>query len=145
MSLNKVLLIGRLGADPDHKFLQTGDQCANFPLATSKKWKDKNGQQQEKTEWHRIVVFGAMADNCKKFLAKGNQIFVEGEIRTRKWQDKDNIERSMVEIVTANIRFLETNKNNPSHNQASQQPPVSQLKAQDEGMTMIGSLDELPF
>lgn len=106
MSVNKVLLIGRLGNNPEIRYTNTGTAVANFNLATSENWNDKNGQKQERTEWHRVVVWGKLAELCEKYLAKGRQCFVEGRLQTRSWDDKDGNKRYTTEIVAATIQFL---------------------------------------
>jgi single-strand DNA-binding protein len=114
MSLNKVMLIGNLGSDPDLRYTQGGSAVANFNLATNEKWTDKSGQLQEKTEWHRIVVWGKQAENCGKYLKKGRQIFVEGRLQTRDWEDKDGKKRYTTEIKADNVQFLSGGGDSPS-------------------------------
>lgn len=106
MSVNKVLLIGRLGNNPETRFTNTGTAVANFNLATSENWNDKNGQKQERTEWHRVVVWGKLAELCQKYLSKGRQCFVEGRLQTRSWDDKDGNKRYTTEIVATTVQFL---------------------------------------
>ncbi|MCO5143994.1 MAG: single-stranded DNA-binding protein, partial [Oligoflexia bacterium] len=106
MSVNKVLLIGRLGNNPEIRYTNTGTAVANFNLATSENWNDKNGQKQEKTEWHRVVVWGKLAELCEKYLSKGRQCFVEGRLQTRSWDDKDGNKRYTTEIVASTVQFL---------------------------------------
>ncbi|MGZ3695179.1 MAG: single-stranded DNA-binding protein [Bdellovibrionota bacterium] len=106
MSVNKVLLIGRLGNNPEIRYTNTGTAVANFNLATSENWNDKNGQKQERTEWHRVVVWGKLAELCEKYLAKGRQCFVEGRLQTRSWDDKDGNKKYTTEIVASTIQFL---------------------------------------
>lgn len=106
MSVNKVLLIGRLGNNPEIRYTNTGTAVANFNLATSENWNDKNGQRQERTEWHRVVVWGKLAELCEKYLAKGRQCFVEGRLQTRSWDDKDGNKKYTTEIVASTIQFL---------------------------------------
>ena len=105
MSVNKVILIGNLGKDPEVRFTNNGRAVARFPIATSEVWKDANGSRQERTEWHNIVVWGKQGETCGQYLAKGRQVFVEGSIRTRSYE-KDGSKRYMTEIVAQNIRFL---------------------------------------
>ncbi len=100
-SMNKVILVGRLGSDPEVKMMSSGDKVANFSLATSETWKDKGGEKQERTEWHRIVIFGKIADVCERYLRKGSLILVEGKLRTRKWQGNDGQDRYMTEVVVS--------------------------------------------
>lgn len=104
--LNKAMLIGHLGADPDQKYTQSGVAVCNFSVATSERWKDKDGQQQENTEWHRIVVWKKLAEVCNQYLHKGSKIYVEGKIQTRKWQDQNGNDRYTTEIVASNVQFL---------------------------------------
>ena len=106
MSLNKVMLIGHLGSDPELRYTQGGAAVANFNLATNERWTDKNGQNQEKTEWHRIVVWGKQAENCEKYLKKGRQVFIEGRLQTRDWEDKDGNKRYTTEIKADSVQFL---------------------------------------
>lgn len=104
--LNKVMLIGRLGRDPENRYSQQGAAVVSFSIATSEKWTDKNtGERQEKTEWHRIVVFGKQAEVCEKYLSKGSQIYIEGRIQTRDYE-KDGQTRYITEIVVSNFQFL---------------------------------------
>ncbi len=106
-SVNKAILIGRLGRDPELKYTPSGRPVANFSIATDSVWKDKtSGERQTRTEWHRIVVWGPQAETCQKYLAKGREVFIEGEIRTRKYEDKSGVERSITEIEARDVRFL---------------------------------------
>lgn len=106
-SVNKAILIGNLGVDPDLKFTPNGQPVCNFSLATNESWKDKNGEKQERTEWHRIVVWGKLAEVCAKYLSKGRQAYIEGRIQTRSWDDKDGKgKRYMTEIVADGVKFL---------------------------------------
>jgi len=97
--LNKVMLIGNLGADPEMRNTQSGDPIAHLRLATSEKWKDKQGQKQEKTEWHRVVIFGKVAEIAEKYLRKGSKVYIEGKIQTRKWTDKAGADKYTTEVV----------------------------------------------
>lgn len=106
MSVNKVMLMGRLGADPELKTLSSGQAVANFTIATSENWVDRDGQKQEKTEWHRIVVWGKLAELCRQYLGKGRQVFVEGKLQTRSWEDQQGQKRYTTEIVANNIQFI---------------------------------------
>ena len=103
--LNKVMIIGRLGGDPELKTLGSGAIVANFSVATSKKYKDKNGNAKEDTEWHRVVVWNKLAQLCGEYLAKGRQVYIEGELRTRSWE-KDGEKRYATEINALGIQFL---------------------------------------
>jgi single-strand DNA-binding protein len=108
--VNKVILVGRLGADPEIRYTQGGAAVANFNMATSENWTDREGQKQERTEWHRIVVWGKMAETCSQFLSKGRQVFVEGRLQTRQWEDKEGHKRYTTEIVASTVQFLDRNQ-----------------------------------
>jgi single-strand DNA-binding protein len=105
-SVNKVILVGHLGADPEIRYLPSGEAVANLRLATTDVWKDKAGNKQEATEWHRISFFGRQAEICSQYLKKGSQIYVEGSIRTRKWQDKEGQDRYTTEIRGDRMQML---------------------------------------
>ena len=106
MSVNKVILIGNLGKDPELRFTSNGSAVAKFPIATSEVWNDRDGNKQERTEWHNIIVWGKQGESCGQYLAKGRQVFVEGSIRTRSYDDKAGNKRYVTEIVAQRIRFL---------------------------------------
>lgn len=105
--INKVTLIGRLGGDPEIKRLEGGSVVGRFSVATSDSYKDKNNEWQETTEWHNIVVWGSLAERAEKSLRKGMQVYLEGKITYRKYTDKDNVERSITDIVASTLRTLE--------------------------------------
>jgi single-strand DNA-binding protein len=105
--INKVILIGNLGADPELKYLQSGAAVANISIATSESWKDKgSGERQERTEWHNVCFFGRLAEIAAEYLTKGAQVYVEGRLRTRKWQDNDGHERAATDIVASTLQML---------------------------------------
>lgn len=104
--VNKVILLGRLGADPEVKTIASGNSVANFNLATSENWVDKDGQKQERTEWHRVVVWGKLAELTKKYLSKGRQVYVEGRLQTRNWEDQQGQKRYTTEIVANTLQFV---------------------------------------
>jgi single-strand DNA-binding protein len=106
MSVNKVILIGRLGQNPEVRSTPSGSSVANFSVATNESWTDKSGQKQERTEWHRVVVWGKLADLCGQYLAKGRQIFIEGKLQTRQWQDKDGQTKYTTEVLAQTVQFL---------------------------------------
>ncbi|WP_127716622.1 single-stranded DNA-binding protein [Halobacteriovorax sp. HLS] len=106
MSVNKVIILGRLGSEPELKYTPSGAAVCNFSLATSESWADKSGQKQEKTEWHRIVVWGKLAELCNQYLAKGRQAFIEGSLQTRSWDGQDGQKRYTTEINAKNVQFL---------------------------------------
>ena len=105
MSVNKVILVGNLGSDPEVRQVSDSTVC-NFSLATNKVWKGKDGQKQEKVTWHRIVVWGPQAESCGKFLAKGRQVYLEGEIENRTYEDKEGNTRYVSEVNARNVQFL---------------------------------------
>ena len=107
--LNKVMLIGRLGADPEVRFMPSGGSVATIRLATSRRWKDKQtGERKEETEWHRVVFFSRLAEIAGEYLKKGSQVYVEGRIRTQKWQDQDGQDRYTTEIVADSMNMLDS-------------------------------------
>ncbi len=106
-SVNKVILVGNLGADPDVSFLPSGDPVVNFRMATSSRWKDKNsGELMQETEWHRIACYGRQANYAGEYLKKGSKVYVEGRLKTRKWTDKTGAERFTTEIVASDIQSV---------------------------------------
>ena len=107
MSVNKVIVIGNLGRDPEVRSLPSGQNVANLSLATTAQFKDRNGEQQKRTEWHRVVAFGNLADNCQRFLTKGRQVYVEGRLTTRQYDAKDGSgKRTRTEIIALQMRML---------------------------------------
>jgi len=121
MSVNKVILIGNLGKDPEVKVMPNGNSVCNLTLATSEKWKDKNtGQPQEKTEWHRVVFFGKQAEALGQYCQKGSKLYVEGSLETRKWQDQSGADRYTTEIKGRSFDFLDAKGSNDSQSQGQQ-------------------------
>ena len=105
--VNKVILVGNLGADPEVKYMPNGNAVANVTLATSESWKDKqSGENREKTEWHRVVFFRRLAEIAGEYLKKGSQVYIEGKLQTRKWQDKNGVDRYTTEIVANEMQML---------------------------------------
>ncbi len=103
-SVNKVVLLGNLGKDPDVRHSQDGNKVVSFPLATTESWKNKSGERQDKTEWHRVVIFSqGLCDVAEKYLKKGSKVYIEGQIRTRKWQDNSGQEKYTTEVVLSNF------------------------------------------
>ncbi|MFT5992427.1 MAG: single-strand DNA-binding protein [Flavobacteriales bacterium] len=105
-SVNKAIVLGNLGRDPELRHTSSGAAVANFSIATSDRYQDKSGEWQERTEWHRIVVFGRQAENCAKYLAKGRTAYVEGRIQSRDWEDKDGNKRTSTEVVAQTVQFI---------------------------------------
>ncbi len=100
-SLNKVMLLGNLGRDPEIRSMQNGDKVANLRIATSERWRDKTGETQERTEWHSVVLFGKVSEIAEQYLKKGSKILIEGQLRTRKWQDQTGADRYSTEVVVS--------------------------------------------
>jgi single-strand DNA-binding protein len=105
-SVNKVILIGNLGRDPETRYMPDGGAITNISVATTETWKDKQGEKQEKTEWHRVAFFGKLAEIAGEYLKKGSQVYVEGRLQTRKWQDKDGADKYTTEIVADRMQML---------------------------------------
>jgi single-strand DNA-binding protein len=144
-SLNSVALIGHLGADPESRAMPSGDQVATLSLATTEKWKDKKtGQKQERTEWHRVVFFGRIAEVCSQYLQKGDMIHVTGRLRTNKWTDKQQIERYSTEIVGAEMIMLVTKGRGEGRiDPAGKSAPAGNQPTQNAGPDDFG--DDIPF
>ena len=145
-SLNKVMLIGRLGKDPEIRYTAEGSPVANFSLATSEVWTDKNGTRQERTEWHNIVAWTKLADLSKRYLAKGRQVYIEGRIRTREWDDRDGNKRRTTEIIASQMVLLGSRPEGmeagaPAPAPASRAIPESEPAFNDPGITD----DDIPF
>ncbi|HPC48062.1 MAG TPA: single-stranded DNA-binding protein [Deltaproteobacteria bacterium] len=140
-SVNKVILIGRLGKDPEMRFTPQGRAVTNFSLATNEHWTDANGERQERTEWHRVVAWGKLAETCAKLLAKGKQVYVEGRLQTRSWDDRDGNKRYTTEIVASAMQIL----GSPD----SQERPLSAEEGTDtasgNGLPPAPEFDDVPF
>jgi len=108
--LNKVMIIGNLGADPEQRQAQSGSSVTSFTVATSERWKGKDGQQQEQTEWHRVVTFGRLAEICGQYLFKGSKVYIEGRLQTKQWEDKDGNKRYTTEIVAREMKMLDSKR-----------------------------------
>jgi single-strand DNA-binding protein len=104
--INKAILIGNLGRDPELRYTQNGQAVVNFSLATSENWMDKGGERQERTEWHRIVAWGKTGELCAQYLSKGRTVYIEGRIQTRDWEDKEGMKRQTTEINATTVQFL---------------------------------------
>ena len=143
-SVNKVILLGNLGRDPEIRSMQSGAKMASFSIATSKRWKDRNTQEQkEKTSWHNIVVFGdGLVDIVEKYVKKGSKIYIEGEIQTRKWQDKDGNDRYTTEVLGNQLTMLGSRGSSDNSNQmeSSSDTPFPEDDS-GEGLTD----DDIPF
>ena len=154
-SVNKVILLGNLGKDPEIRSLQSGNKMATFSMATSKRWKDKNTQEQrDKTSWHNIVVFGdGLVDIIEKYVKKGSKIFIEGELQTRKWQDQDGNDRYTTEVIlqgfNSNLTLLDSRNSNNTNNDEksfSDKPSTSKENSiSSEHSDSNESEDDIPF
>ncbi len=151
MSVNKVILIGNLGKDPELRYTAAGTAVANFSLATSERYKDRGGQQQEKTEWHNIVVWRQLAEICGKYLQKGKQIYIEGRIQTRSYDDKDGNKRYITEIVADEMRMLGRagDENNagaaPRREPCQERPQPSRAQETSYEEPPFNPDDDIPF
>lgn len=132
-SVNKVILIGRLGKDPESKSLPSGEAVTNFSVATSESWKDRNGHSQERTEWHNIVTFRKVAEIAAQYLKKGSHVYIEGSIRTRKWQDQSGADRYTTEIVCGQMKMLGSkgDSGQEEYSQPAKQAAPAQAPAPD--------------
>ena len=130
--INKVFILGNLGQDPEIRFKPSGDPIAQISVATSESWKDKNtGQKQERTEWHRVILFNKLAEIGAKYLKKGSKVFIEGQLRTRKWEDDNQVTRYTTEIIAKDLQMLSsTPESTPSSTPPQAQPaPTPQSQA----------------
>jgi single-strand DNA-binding protein len=147
--VNKVLLIGNLGKDPELRYTPGGQPVASFPIATTERWADKSGQRQERTEWHNIVVWGKLAELCNQYLKKGRSAYVEGRITTRSWDDRDGNKKYKTEIVATQIQFLSGGMPDNDGSMPQESSPVSDNTHYDQGPAVAGSAgigeDDLPF
>ncbi len=131
--VNKVILIGRLGADPEIRYTPSGTAVANFRIATNERWINKQGEKQERTEWHRIVAWGKLGEFCGQYLTKGKQVYIEGRLRTRSWEDKDGNKRSTTEIFAERLQFV---------------GPPEEATPREEAPTLAGEVpvdEDIPF
>lgn len=152
MSLNKVMILGRLGQDPELKYTPSGAAVCNFSVATTETWTDKSGQKQEKTEWHRIVVWGKLGELCNQYLSKGRQAFVEGALQTRSWEGKDGSKRYTTEINAKNVQFIggqaSAGKGDFQRNEMNQEAPMGDNALnQDYNVSTDANFtaDDIPF
>ncbi|MDG0817448.1 single-stranded DNA-binding protein [Bdellovibrio svalbardensis] len=145
MSVNKVIIVGRLGADPEVKAIGSGSTVARLNIATSESWV-KDGQRQEKTEWHRVTVWGKLAEICGKHLAKGRQVYVEGKLQTRQWEDQQGAKRYSTEIVASTVQFLGAANGERSTSNSQSSGGGDDFNFNDFGPEpSFNSNDEIPF
>ena len=139
--INKVILIGRLGSDPEVRYTPSGVAVANFSIATSEEWKDKDsGERRERTEWHRIVAWRRLGEICGEYLSKGKQVYIEGRLQTRDWEDRDGNKRYTTEIVASDVQFLGTrDSSEPARPRGSSSTDIQGMPPQGPGD------DDIPF
>ncbi len=139
--VNKAIIVGRLGADPEVKTVTSGQTVCRLSVATSENWTDRDGQKQERTEWHRVVVWGRMAEVCGQHLAKGRQVYLEGRLQTRSWEDQQGVKKYTTEIVASTVQFLgSTDRNSQSQSMGGN------MGSQDFGPEpSFDSSEEIPF
>lgn len=142
MSVNKVILVGNLGKDPEIRYTPSGRAVARFPLATGEVWNDAEGNRQERTEWHNIVVWGKQAETCSQYLAKGRQVFIEGAIRSRAYDDRDGNRRYITEIIGQRIQFLGGRGTGEAAGGSTPPPQAPEEPPQPGGGT---EEDDIPF
>ena len=154
MSYNKAILIGNVGKDPEIRYLGTNNtqKVATLSVATSEKYKDRNGEQKGFTEWHNVVCFGGPADYCEKYVKKGQQVFCEGKIRTRSWTDQYGQKKVSTDIITDNIQILDKKESTQQRSAVSTPAPTSSaiaaaktLETQTQGINTPEDDDDLPF
>ena len=139
--INKVIVVGNLGADPDARYMPNGNAVTNISVATTDSWKDKeSGERQEKTEWHRVVFFGRLAEIVSEYLKKGSQVYVEGRLQTRKWEDKEGNDRWTTEIVANEMQMLGERISSSSNSNNSNTPKNSSSEFASDDFD-----DDIPF
>jgi single-strand DNA-binding protein len=149
-TVNKVILIGRLGKDPELKYTPAGVPVATFSLATSEIWKDKEGKKQEKVEWHRCVAWSHTAENINKYCKKGEQLYIEGRLETRSWDDKEGVKRYTTEIIVGQMQFMSSKSEGGAKPPTPTEPPASSGEGASTSTanTAVEShftADEIPF
>ena len=149
MSVNKVILVGRLGKDPETRYMTNGEAVTNVTLATSENWKDKSGEKQEKTEWHNLVFYRRLAEVAGEYLKKGSMIYVEGKLQTRKWQDKEGKDRYTTEIIANEMQMLSSKSGGGSFEVVDKPAASSGAPASGKPEPAKGSFDnfddDIPF
>lgn len=145
--VNRVILVGTLGQDPEVKYTQSGSAITNISVATSEQWTDKNsGQKQERTEWHRVVFFGKLAEIAGEYLRKGSKVYIEGSLRTRKWQDQQGQDRYTTEVVADEMQMLDSKpQDGGQQRQAPAARPQQQAAPSAQAGAFDGFYDDIPF
>ena len=146
MSVNKAILIGRLGRDPEVRYMPNGEAVCNFSIATSETWNDQHGQKQERTEWHAITLYRRMAEVAGQYLKKGSQVYIEGRIQSRKYTDKNGIERTAYEIIGNEMKMLGGKAEGSSESANTAEPPAPpRRQAPAAPAQPVDDIDEIPF
>lgn len=140
--INKAILVGRLGRDPEVRHTASGTAVANFSLATDEFWNDQSGERQRRTEWHRIVVWSRLAETCERYLRKGSLIYIEGRIQTREWEDRDGNRRRTTEIVARNMQMLGSRSDEMGMGAGAQRPSS---RASQPSQEVEITDDDIPF
>ncbi|PIT32582.1 single-stranded DNA-binding protein [Snodgrassella alvi] len=150
MSVNKVILIGRLGRDPETRYMPNGDAITNFSLATDEQWRDRNGERQTRTEWHNITLFGKLGEIAGQYLRKGSQVFIEGKIQSRKYTGKDGIERTAYDIIGNEMKMLgnrndgfDSGNNNAAPPTSSNPPPEAPRRQPPQQTPTTPPIDDI--
>ncbi len=151
-SINKVILIGNLGKDPETRYMSNGEAVTNITVATTDTWKDKNGEKQEKTEWHRVTFYRKLAEIAGEYLKKGRQVYIEGRLETRKWTDKTGNERYTTEVIATDMKMLGSRSgsgsfetNEPAADSSTSSPPAKQPDSVKRGSGFDDMEDDIPF
>jgi len=140
--LNRVMLIGRLGRDPEMRYTASGTPVTSFSLATDEFWKDQNGERQRRTEWHNIVVWSKLAETCNQYLTKGKLVYIEGRLQTREWDDRDGNKRKTTEIIASEMKMLDRRQDAPpAENGGGEHKPAASEKPMEAGITD----EDIPF
>lgn len=146
MTINKVILIGRLGADPETRYMPNGDAVTNINLATTETWKNQSGEKQEKTEWHRVTFYRKLAEIAGEYLKKGKQVYIEGRLETRDWTDKNGIKRYTTGIIVEDMKMLGDKPAGQNNNTPAQSQPNNQTSnSAQQGRGGFDDDDDIPF
>ena len=150
MSVNKVILVGRLGRDPETRYMPNGDAITNFSLATDEQWRDRNGERQTRTEWHNVSLYGKLGEIASQYLRKGSQVFIEGKIQSRKYTDKDGIERMAYNIIGNEMKMLgnrndgsDSGNNNAAPPTSSNPPPAAPRRQPPQHESTTAPIDDI--
>ena len=142
-SVNKVILIGNLGKDPETRYMSNGDAVTNITLATTDNWKDKNGEKQEKTEWHRVTFYRKLAEIAGEYLKKGRSVYVEGRLETRKWTDKNGVERYTTDIIASDMKMLGSRSGSGNFEPSGHEEEGNPMPSRPSSAKGIGGFDDM--